>query len=52
MIAFYLSLIAAGAAGAAVIRAFAAAQKKQRAALVPVRVHAADRHAGRGARRG
>lgn len=52
MIAFYLSLVALGAAGVVVIRELAAAQAKQRAALRPVRVQAADRHAGRNARRG
>ncbi|AJZ62488.1 MULTISPECIES: hypothetical protein [Paraburkholderia] len=48
MIAFYLSLAALAAAGAALIRQLAAAQAKQRAALRPVRVHAADRNARRG----
>ncbi|MDR6446649.1 hypothetical protein J2797_000102 [Paraburkholderia terricola] len=52
MIAFYLSLAALGAAGAAMIRELAAAQAKQRAALRPVRVQTADRGTGRGARRG
>ena len=45
MIAFYLTLAAVGAAGAALIRELAAAQAKQRAALRPVRVHPADRSA-------
>ncbi len=48
MIAFYLSLAALGVAGAALIRQLAAAQAKQRAALRPVRVQAADRNARRG----
>ncbi|WP_198021331.1 hypothetical protein [Burkholderia sp. WSM2232] len=48
MIAFYLSLAALGAAGAALIRELAAAQARQRAALRPVRVRA-DR---RGSRQG
>ncbi|CAB3732219.1 hypothetical protein [Paraburkholderia rhynchosiae] len=48
MIAFYLSLAALGAAGAALIRELAAAQAKQRAALRPVRVHAANRDSRRG----
>ncbi|WP_172171288.1 hypothetical protein [Paraburkholderia elongata] len=48
MIAFYLSLAALAAAGAALIRQLAAAQAKQRATLRPVRVHAADRNARRG----
>ncbi|CAE6764044.1 MULTISPECIES: hypothetical protein [Paraburkholderia] len=48
MIAFYLTLAAVGAAGAALIRQLAAAQAKQRAALRPVRVQAADRSARRG----
>ncbi|ACD19147.1 hypothetical protein [Paraburkholderia phytofirmans] len=52
MIAFYLSLAALGAAGAALIRQLAAVQAKQRAALRPVRVQSADRGAGRNARRG
>lgn len=52
MIAFYLSLVALGAAGVAVIRELAAAQTKQRAALRPVRIRDEDRHAGRNARRG
>ncbi|HZZ09599.1 MAG TPA: hypothetical protein VFE79_02810 [Paraburkholderia sp.] len=52
MIAFYLSLAALGAAGAALIRQVAAAQAKQRAVLRPVRVQAANRGAGRGERRG
>ncbi|WP_176059223.1 hypothetical protein [Paraburkholderia sp. BCC1876] len=52
MIAFYLSLAALGAAGAALICELAAAQAKQRAALRPVRVQSADRNSGRGARRG
>ncbi|RAS19352.1 hypothetical protein [Paraburkholderia bryophila] len=52
MIAFYLSLAALGAAGAALIRELAAAQAKQRAALRPVRVQSADRDSDRGARRG
>ncbi|MFM0489550.1 hypothetical protein [Paraburkholderia graminis] len=38
MIAFYLSLAALGAAGAALIRELAAAQARQRAALRPARV--------------
>ena len=48
MIAFYLSLAALGVAGAALIRQLAAAQEKQRGALRPVRVQAADRSARRG----
>jgi hypothetical protein len=48
MIAFYLSLAAVAAAGAALIRQLAATQAKQRAALRPVRVHVADRSARRG----
>lgn len=48
MIAFYLTLAALGAAGAALIRQLAAAQAKQRAALRPVRVQAADRSVRRG----
>ncbi|AXL49861.1 hypothetical protein DSC91_001826 [Paraburkholderia caffeinilytica] len=48
MIAFYLTLAALGAVGAALIRQLAAAQAKQRAALRPVRVQAADRSARRG----
>lgn len=52
MIAFYLTLAALGAAGAALVRQLAAAQAKQRAALRPVRVHVADRGTGRTARRG
>ena len=50
MIAFYLSLAALGAAGAALIRELAAAQAKQRAALRPVRAQATDRNPGRGQR--
>jgi hypothetical protein len=38
MIAFYLSLIALGAAGAVAIREFVAAQGKERGALRPVRI--------------
>ncbi|MGF6771465.1 hypothetical protein P3T18_003952 [Paraburkholderia sp. GAS199] len=49
MIAFYLTLAALAAAGAAVIRELAAQQEKQRAALRPVRVQSND---GRGSRRG
>jgi hypothetical protein len=52
MIAFYLSLAALGAAGAALIRELAAAQAKQRAALRPVRVQSAERGARRGTHRG
>lgn len=52
MVAFYLSLAALGAAGTALIRQLTAAQAKQRAALRPVRVQAADRGTGRSARRG
>ena len=48
MVAFYLTLAALAAAGAALIRQLAAAQAKQRAALRPVRVQAADRSARRG----
>ncbi|SOF01725.1 hypothetical protein SAMN05446635_9832 [Burkholderia sp. OK233] len=48
MIAFYLTLAALGAAGAALIRQLAATQAKQHAALRPVRVQAADRSARRG----
>ncbi|SMG57641.1 hypothetical protein [Paraburkholderia susongensis] len=50
--ALYLSLLALGVAGAAVIRELAATQAKQRAALRPVRSESADRQAGRDARRG
>ncbi len=52
MIAFYLSLAALAAAGAALIRQLAEAQAKQRAALRPVRVEVADRGTGRSTRRG
>jgi hypothetical protein len=52
MIAFYLSLAALGAAGAALIRELSIAQAKQRAALRPVRVETAGRETGRKARRG
>jgi hypothetical protein len=52
MIAFYLSLVAVGAAGAVVIREIAAAQTKQRAALRPVRIQSPERQTGRHARRG
>lgn len=52
MVAFYLSLAALGAAGAALIHQLAVAQAKQRAALRPVRAQAADRGTGRNARRG
>ncbi|MDR6206078.1 hypothetical protein [Paraburkholderia graminis] len=45
MIAFYLSLAAPGAAGAALIRELAAAQARQRAALRPARVRV-DRSGG------
>jgi hypothetical protein len=48
MIAFYLSLAALGAAGAALIRELAAAQAKQRAALRPVRVPTRNRVSRRG----
>ncbi|CAB3655756.1 hypothetical protein [Paraburkholderia phenoliruptrix] len=48
MIAFYLSLAALGAAGAAFIRELAVARAKERAGLRPARVRA-DR---RGSRRG
>jgi hypothetical protein len=48
MIGFYLSLAALAAAGAAMIRHLAALEAKQRAALRPVRVHAADRNTRRG----
>jgi hypothetical protein len=48
MIAFYLSLAALGAAGAAMIRQLAALQAKQRAALRPVRVQVTDRNTRRG----
>jgi hypothetical protein len=48
MIAFYLSLAALGAAGAALIRELAAAQAKQRAALRPVRVPARNPVSRRG----
>ncbi|MEC5406179.1 hypothetical protein VOM14_11525 [Paraburkholderia sp. MPAMCS5] len=48
MIAFYLSLAAAGLAGAALIRELAAARAKQRAAMRPVRVQAANRDSRRG----
>ncbi|WP_144148870.1 hypothetical protein [Paraburkholderia sp. BCC1884] len=52
MIAFYLSLAALGAAGAALIRQLAAAQAKERAALRPVRVQTADRGTRRSEWRG
>lgn len=52
MIAFYLSLAALAAAGAALIRQLAAAQAKERAALRPVRIQTADRNSGRSTRRG
>lgn len=48
MLAFYLSLAALGAAGAALIRQLAAAQAKQRTALRPVRVEGTGRNARRG----
>jgi hypothetical protein len=48
MIAFYLSLAALAAAGAALIRQLAAAEEKQRAALRPVRIHVTDRNTRRG----
>ncbi|WP_167334033.1 hypothetical protein [Paraburkholderia dilworthii] len=48
MIAFYLSLAALGAAGAALIRELAAAQARQRAALRRVHVNTADRSTRRG----
>ena len=52
MMAFYLSLLALGVAGAVAIRELAVAQAKQRAALRPVRIESADRQTGRDARRG
>lgn len=56
MIAFYLSLIALGVAGAAAIRELTAMQTKQRGALRPVRIRQAeqqaDRRAGRERHRG
>ena len=55
MMAFYLSLLAlglAGAAGAVAIRELAVAQTKLRAALRPVRSENVDRQIGRNARRG
>ena len=52
MVAFYLTLAALGAAGAALIRQLAAAQAKQRAALRPVRVQTADRGTSRNTRQG
>jgi hypothetical protein len=52
MIPFYLSLIALGAAGVAVIRELAARQMKQRAALRPARIQTADRRTSHNARRG
>ncbi|HEX7907510.1 MAG TPA: hypothetical protein VF534_05375 [Paraburkholderia sp.] len=52
MIAFYLSLAALGAAGAALIRELAAAQAKQRAAMRPVRVRSTDRGSSHHAHRG
>jgi hypothetical protein len=48
MIAFYLSLIALGAGGVAVIRELAATQAKQR----PARIPTGDRRMSRNARRG
>jgi len=52
MMAFYLSLLALGVAGAVAIRELAAARAKQRAALRPVRIESADRQRGRDARQG
>ncbi|MFT4069731.1 hypothetical protein [Paraburkholderia sp.] len=52
MMAFYLSLLALGAAGAIAIRELAAARAKQRAALRPVRIESAHRRTGRDARQG
>lgn len=52
MIAFYLSLIALGTGGVAVIRALAATQAKQRAALRPARIETGDRRMNHNARRG
>lgn len=43
MMAFYLTLAALAAAGAALIRQMAAEQAKKRAALRPVRVQGTDR---------
>jgi len=48
MTAFYLTLAALGAAGAALIRELAAAQARQRAALRRVHVSAANRSTRRG----
>ncbi|NUX59000.1 hypothetical protein FSB65_37505 [Paraburkholderia sp. JPY418] len=53
--AFFLSLLAlglAGATGVVALRALAAAQTKQRVALRPVRVSSSDRLTERRARRG
>ncbi|MEW9583508.1 hypothetical protein [Paraburkholderia sp. DGU8] len=52
MIAFYLSLIALGAGGVAVLRELAATQAKQRAALRPARIETGDRRMSHDARRG
>jgi len=52
MMAFYLTLLALGAAGAVAIRELAVAQARQRAALRPVRIDSANRQTGRNARRG
>jgi hypothetical protein len=53
--AFYLSWLAlgmAGATGIVALRALAAAQAKQRVALRPVRIASQDRRTHRDARRG
>ena len=52
MIAFYLSLIALGAGGVAVIRELAATQAKQRAALLPARIQTGGRRMSHDARGG
>jgi hypothetical protein len=52
MLAFYLSLAALGAAGAALIRELSLLQAKQRAALRPVRIQTTGRETGRHTRRG
>ena len=52
MLAFYLSLAALGAAGAALIRELSLLQAKQRAALRPVRIQTTGRETDRHTRRG
>ncbi|NML35467.1 hypothetical protein [Paraburkholderia antibiotica] len=50
--AFYLSLLALGLAGAVASRVLADAQAKRRPLLRPVRIDRADRRTGRDAWRG